>query len=149
VERRVSTVDRIVTATPVSNGVFGRGIARADETPGTPDFPGLQRRGNRLGFRSEFRPPSESGVSSKRIREASPFDIAEDAGRGYAMPGALTETALVRKFSIQRASTAITLFGQEPTMGLVGFTSPEVTGSSPVASTISSHSCYHRGERLP
>lgn len=74
-----SSIDRKVTATPVSSGVFGSDVAWADETPGSPEFPGLQRHEDRLGFRSAFRPPKEFGISSKRIKEASPFDIAEDA----------------------------------------------------------------------
>jgi hypothetical protein len=33
------------------------------------------------------------------MKKVGTFDIAEDAGCGYATPGALTETALARKFN--------------------------------------------------
>ena len=70
----------------------------ADETPGTPDLLGLQRSGDRFGFQSESRPPRRSGIPSKKIKETGTFDIAMDAGRGYVMLSALTETGLSRKF---------------------------------------------------
>ena len=76
----------------------GCALGPADETPGRPDLPGLQRSGDRFGFRSEFRPPRQSGIPSKRIKEAGTFDIAGDAGRGYVMLSAFTETVLARKF---------------------------------------------------
>ena len=38
------------------------------------------------------------GIPSKKIKEASTFDIAGDAGIGYVMLSALTEIALARKF---------------------------------------------------
>ena len=66
-------------------------------TPGMPDFPGLQRIGDRFGFRSGFRPLRQSGIPSKRIEEASTFDIAGHAGRGRVVLSALTATALARK----------------------------------------------------
>ena len=53
--------------------------ARAGQTPGAPDFPGRH-------------------IPSKRIKPASTFDIAGDAGRGYLMLSPLTETALARNF---------------------------------------------------
>lgn len=73
-------------------------LARAGQTPGTPDFPGLQRSGDRFGFGSEFRRLKQTGIPSKRIKEASTSDIAGDAGRGSMMVSALTETALACKF---------------------------------------------------
>src|ERR1035437_9796749 len=73
-------------------------VASAVQTPGMPDFSGLQRRSDRFGFRSEFRPLRPSSIPSKRIREVSTFDIAGDAGRGYVRLSSLTEAAPARKF---------------------------------------------------
>src|SRR5712691_7570981 len=77
-----------------------RGMRRfaGRRNPSTSDFPGLQRSGDRFGFRSEFRPLRQSGIPSKRIKEASTFYIAGGAGRGYVMLSPLTEIALARKF---------------------------------------------------
>lgn len=82
---------------PTSRCDGGMLHARADHTPGTPDFSGPQRNGNQFGLRSEFRPLRQTGICFKRIKEASTFDIAGDAGSGCVLPSALTKTALARK----------------------------------------------------
>ena len=84
----------------------------AEETPGPPDFPGLQRSGDRFGFRSEFRPPRQSGIPSKRIKEAGTFGIAGDAGCGYVMLSAFTKIALARKFKHPKGFKCRYTFGR-------------------------------------
>lgn len=82
------------STTPTSRCGGGVLRARADQTPARPIS---QKSGSQFGFLSEIRPLRKSGISSKRIKQASTFDIAGDAGGGYVLPAALTKAALARK----------------------------------------------------